>query len=285
MSAPQDTGTFGDSGDRRTSADPAGAIPSLWYCLSSALPMSIVDMPSRGWFAHVPRLSRDSLPVDWYTALRCPLPGGHTRYLTWESLLGRGGNWPQVSLLFLGYPAWNPSAIWPRAAQLCLHLCTHCLQFSCAYSSRPTLPPPKTHTHSSHGGNGICISTLIQQTFTSASSFHGYYMKVFTTGPRFEVAIWALLYRSSGFLPTFFPLLLPSLLFYDLLLIGVPHCSVISTVSTCHPLMPFSPLAVFSTPHCLGCKSPHFCLWSPPMSPLHPPLLLVFLHFLWLLSY
>lgn len=50
--------------------------------------------------------------------------------------------------LFPGCPAQNPSAIRPGAAQRCLHLCTHHLQFSCAYSSRPTLPPPKTHTHS-----------------------------------------------------------------------------------------------------------------------------------------
>lgn len=83
--------------------------------------------------------------------------------------------------LFLGYPAWNPSAARPRAGRVCLHLCTHCLQFSCA-----PYPPTHTHTHQSHGGNGICINALIQQTSTSTSSFHGYYMKVFMTDPVFK---------------------------------------------------------------------------------------------------
>ena len=142
--------------------------------------MSIADVPSRGWSAQVPRLSRDSLPVGWYTTLRCPLPA-------------------QVPDLRVPVALWwQLTASQPHCSLVILHG-THQLQgpgqarcaftfahTACSFRVHPTPQHTHTHTHQSHGGNGICINALIQQTSTSTSSFHGYYMKVFMTDPVFK---------------------------------------------------------------------------------------------------
>ena len=119
---------------------PWARLPASDFASPPPLPMSIADVPSRGWFALVPRLSRDSLPVDWYTALRCPLPA-------------------QVPDLRVPVTLWwQLTASQPHCSLVILHR-THQLQgpgqtgcaftfahTACSFRVHPTTPQ-HTHTH------------------------------------------------------------------------------------------------------------------------------------------
>lgn len=103
----------------------------------------------RGCCATSSAAGRDSQPVDWYTALGCPLPGGHTQVpdlrvavrLWWQLTAS------QPHSLFPGCPAQNPSAIRPGQPSCAFTFAHTRLQFRVLI---PLGPPyhPKTHTHS-----------------------------------------------------------------------------------------------------------------------------------------
>ena len=111
--------------------------------------MLIADVPSRGWFARIPWLSRGGLAVDQYPTMRCPLPGDHIRYLTLESLLywwwDLTTSHPRCSLVILDRKAHRLQD--PAQTRCAFTLAHTAFRFFCAYSYRSTPPSPPTHTH------------------------------------------------------------------------------------------------------------------------------------------